>query len=124
MISQAKSLRKTSGGRYKRFRKKRLFESGRIPSLTRVAEKRLKRVRIMGGNQKLILLSTDIANVLDKKTNTYSKAKILSIIDNPASKQFTRRNIITKGAIINTDKGNAKVTSRPGQDGVVNAVLI
>jgi small subunit ribosomal protein S8e len=33
-------------------------------------------------------------------------------------------NVITKGAIIETEKGLAKVVSRPGQDGVVNAVLI
>ncbi|MCE4622698.1 MAG: 30S ribosomal protein S8e, partial [Desulfurococcales archaeon] len=32
--------------------------------------------------------------------------------------------IIVKGAIIETTEGKAIVTSRPGQDGVVNAVLI
>jgi len=124
MISQAKSLRKPTGGRYKAFRKKRLSESGRIPSHTKVAKKKLKSMRVRGGSRKKRLLGIDTANVFDKKAKTYSKAKILNIIDNPANKQFVRRNIITKGAIINTDKGNAKVTSRPGQDGAVNAVLI
>mgnify|MGYP001344227684 FL=1 len=124
MISQAKSLRKSTGGRYKAIRKKRLFEAGRIPSHTKVEEKKLKKIKTRGGNQKLRLLGINTANVLDKKTNKYSKAKILSIIDNSANKQFIRRNIITKGAVINTDKGNARVTSRPGQDGAVNAVLI
>ncbi|MAG08257.1 30S ribosomal protein S8e [Candidatus Woesearchaeota archaeon] len=124
MITQSKSLRKPTGGRYKNFRKKKLFESGRIPSHTKIDEKKLKKLRIRGGSQKQRLLSINTANVLDKKTNKYSKAKIISIIDNPANKQFVRRNIITKGAVINTDKGNAKVTSRPGQDGAVNAVLI
>jgi len=124
MISQAKSLRKATGGRYKSFRKKKLSESGRIPSLTKVAKRKLKKIRVRGGNQKLRLLGVNVANVFDKKSNSYSKAKILSIIDNPANKQFVRRNIVTKGAIINTDKGNAKVTSRPGRDGAVNAVLI
>ncbi|RLF79472.1 30S ribosomal protein S8e, partial [Thermococci archaeon] len=42
----------------------------------------------------------------------------------PANRQYVRRNIITKGAIIQTEIGKAIVTSRPGQDGVVNAVLI
>tara|TARA_Y100000310_G_C20553534_1_gene749355 strand:+ start:805 stop:1179 length:375 start_codon:yes stop_codon:yes gene_type:complete len=124
MISQAKSLRKSTGGRYKNFRKKKLFECGSIPSLTKIEEKKLKNIRIRGSNQKSRLLGINTANILDKKTKKYSKAKIISIIDNPANKQFVRRNIITKGAIINTDKGNARVTSRPGQDGTVNAVLI
>jgi small subunit ribosomal protein S8e len=35
-----------------------------------------------------------------------------------------RRAIITKGAIIETSKGNARVTSRPGQCGIINAVLL
>jgi small subunit ribosomal protein S8e len=33
-------------------------------------------------------------------------------------------NVITKGAIIETEDGLAKVTSKPSKDGVVNAVLI
>ena len=34
------------------------------------------------------------------------------------------RGIITKGALIETELGKAIVTSRPGQDGVVNALLV
>ncbi|MHA1485277.1 MAG: 30S ribosomal protein S8e, partial [Candidatus Thorarchaeota archaeon] len=30
----------------------------------------------------------------------------------------------TRGTIIKTSKGRAKVTSRPGQEGILNAVLI
>jgi small subunit ribosomal protein S8e len=45
-------------------------------------------------------------------------------VENPANPHYVRRNIITKGAVIKTELGNAKVTSRPGQDGVVNAALI
>ena len=33
-------------------------------------------------------------------------------------------NIITKGSVIQTEKGKAQVTSRPGQHGVVSAVLV
>jgi len=35
-----------------------------------------------------------------------------------------RRNIITKGAVIKTEKGPARVTSRPGQHGIINAILL
>jgi len=43
---------------------------------------------------------------------------------NPANINYVRRNLLTKGAIITTDLGRARIVSRPGQDGVVNAVLI
>ncbi|MBP2146305.1 ribosomal protein S8E [Methanofollis sp. W23] len=44
--------------------------------------------------------------------------------ENPADINYVRRNLLTKGAIIKTEIGRARVRSRPGQDGVVNAVLI
>ena len=31
---------------------------------------------------------------------------------------------MTKGTIVQTEAGSARITSRPGQDGVVNAILI
>ena len=124
VLTQYRSKRKPTGGLYKRHRSKRLYEIGRSPSLTKIDEKRLKKVRTLGGNQKSRLLQTNVANLLDQKTKKYTKAKILNVVENAASRHFVRRNIITKGAVIETDKGKAKVTSRPGQDGTVNAVLI
>ncbi|MDD1752395.1 MAG: 30S ribosomal protein S8e, partial [Methanotrichaceae archaeon] len=50
--------------------------------------------------------------------------KIETVIDNKANLHFRRRSIITKGAIIKTDLGEAMVTNRPGQHGVINAVLL
>ena len=37
---------------------------------------------------------------------------------------LVRRNIITKGSIVETKLGKAKVTCRPGQEGSVNGVLL
>ena len=101
-----------------------MHELGRLPSLTKVGSTKLKKIRTRGKNQKTRLLYAGVVNVFDKKTKKYSKAKINSVVDNPASRHFTRRNILTKGAVIETDKGKAKVMSRPGQDGTINAVLI
>jgi len=121
---QGKSRRKVSGGRVVLSRGKRRFELGREPALTHVSEeRRLKKVRARGGNIKLRLLRVNEAVVVDKEGRA-RKVKIEMVVDNPANKHFVRRNIITKGAIIKTELGDAKVTSRPGQDGVVNAVLI
>jgi len=124
VLTQYRSKRKITGGRYKFYRKKRLYEKGNLPSLTKIGKRDLKIIRTRGGSLKQRLFNVDVANLLDKKTNTYSKVKIISVTDNPANRHFIRRNIITKGTIIETEKGKAKVTSRPGQDGTVNAVLI
>jgi len=123
-ISHLKAKTRPSGGKYKQFRKKKQYQLGRLPSLTKIGKTRKKIVRIMGNNQKVRLLGSDIANLYDPKTKKYEKVKIKTTTANPANRHFIRRNIITKGAIVETEKGKAKVTSRPGQDGVVNAVLI
>jgi len=81
-------------------------------------------LRTMGANRKLRMLSADTANLFDPKSKSYRQAKIKTITDNPANRHFIRRNIMTKGSVIDTEMGKAKITSRPGQDGVVNAVLI
>ena len=65
-----------------------------------------------------------MANLYDPKSKTYKKAKIINEIENPANRNFIRRNILTRGAVVETDAGKARITSRPGQDGVVNAVLV
>ena len=114
--------KKITGGFVKKHGKKNRYQRGRDFLPTRVAEPKIKHKRAMGGNKKLIALSTNVANVA--VAGKYQKAKILSVVQNPADSQFVRRNIITKGAIIETDLGKARVTSRPGQEGVVNAVLI
>ena len=69
-------------------------------------------------------LSCDFANLVDPKTGKAEKVKILSVKENKANIHFVRMNVITKGAIIETDLGQARVTSRPGQEGNVNAILI
>lgn len=97
---------------------------GSHPRHTKIGEKRLKKIRVIGGNEKQFLLSSDIINIYDKKNKKYKKTKILGIVSNTANRHFVRRNILTKGAVIKTELGDAKVTSRPGQEGAINGVLI
>ncbi len=123
-IWQGRSLKKPSGGRIRLPRKKRKYELGREPALTHIAPIRKKFIRVRGGNYKIKLLRVDEINVYDPKTGKTQKAKISSVVENPANPHFAQRNIITKGAIVETDLGKVKVTSRPGQHGVLNGVLI
>ena len=121
---QGKSKRSKTGRRIREARGRRKFERGRETLLTTIGPIRTKEIRTRGGHQKTILLSTNISNVLDPKTGKTTKAEIKTVLENKANPHYVRRNIITKGAIIETTAGKAKVTSRPGQEGVVNAVLI
>ena len=124
VISQRRSKRSATSSRYKKNRSKRLSEQGRVPSLTKIDERKLKVIRTVGGNHKQILLNENIVNLLDKKTKKYSKAKIISVLETPANRHFVRRSIMTRGCIIQTEKGKAVITNRPGQEGAINAVLV
>jgi small subunit ribosomal protein S8e len=121
-IWQARSKRKSTGGRITQARKKLKRELGRESTFTVIGEVNKKKVRCFGGTEKMKIMKTEYSNLLTKEG--YKKAKITGVTDNPANRHFVRRSIITKGAIITTELGKAKVTSRPGQDGVINAVLI
>ncbi len=124
VIVQARARRKPTGGRYRSTLSKRTHMLGRTPTRTKVGDKeRRKEIGTKGGNVKQRLFETTTVNLFDTKAKKYVKAKVSSVAENPANRNFARRNIITKGTIIETDKGRARVTSRPGQDGVLNAVL-
>jgi small subunit ribosomal protein S8e len=116
--------RKKTGGKKHMFRGKRAFEMGSDPAQTIVGEKRISRKRGRGGNLKLAALAVNTANVTDPSTGKSQKTEIRSVVKNPANVDYQRRGVITKGAVLDTPLGQAIVTSRPGQHGVVNAVLI
>ncbi|MFH1592837.1 MAG: 30S ribosomal protein S8e [Candidatus Woesearchaeota archaeon] len=122
-ISHLRAKRKPSGGRYKKITKK-LRHKGNLPTLTHIGEPRITKLRTRGNNPKVRLLTTNLANVYDPKSKKYFKSKIESVIESPSNRNFVRRNILTKGTVIKTEKGNAKVTSRPGQEKTVNAILV
>ncbi|MBI2671544.1 30S ribosomal protein S8e [Candidatus Woesearchaeota archaeon] len=122
-ISQFRSKKKITGGKYD-IRSKKLKNRGSIPTLTKLDKKIIKLERTRAGHRKIRLYSDDMANVYNPKTKKYEKLKIITVKENPANRHFIRRNIMTKGAIIKTDKGMARITSRPGQENTINAVLI
>ena len=69
-------------------------------------------------------MRAEIASLTDPKSGKTSSSKIVEVVENQANPNYVRQNIITKGSIVETEKGRARVTSRPGQHGVVSAVLI
>tara|TARA_Y100000310_G_C20623426_1_gene784568 strand:- start:876 stop:1253 length:378 start_codon:yes stop_codon:yes gene_type:complete len=122
-IWKGKSNKKPSGGKYSFFRSKKKYELGPDAKPTVIGKKDTKKViRKRGGETRVKLVKAQFANISDNKKT--KKVKILNVVENAANRHFARRNVLTKGAHIKTDAGEAIVTSRPSQDGVVNAKLI
>ena len=126
LIKPIKNLtkRKATGGKRKAYRGSRAYEKSRYAMESVKGENKIVKKNVRGGGFKKGLKSAEYANVLDPSTKESEKIMILKIIKNPANRDYERRGVITKGCTIETEKGKAKVSSRPGQDGVINAILI
>ena len=122
MQDQGRSTRKRTGGRLRPIRNRKKHQLGRLPTETQVGEPRFRTVDARGNNEKTRALATNVANV--NQGGETVEATIEDVVENDANPNYVRRNIITKGAIVSTSEGRARVTSRPGQDGQINAVLV
>lgn len=122
MITRNRSRRKATGGIYKTKTPKPKSAKGNEPTNTKIGATKRKQVRSRGGNHKQRLLTVTEVNLFDGKK--YVKATLKNVVENTANPNYVRQNILTKGALVETDKGKAKITSRPGQEGTVNAVLV
>ncbi|PSP88220.1 30S ribosomal protein S8e [Halobacteriales archaeon QS_4_69_34] len=121
MKDHGRSTRSRTGGRLRPNSGKRKHQLGREPTETGVGEPTLRTVDARGDREKVRALATDRASVaVDGETRS---TEIEDVVENPANPNYVRRNIVTKGALVETGEGTARVTSRPGQDGQVNAVL-
>ncbi len=119
-----RSRRKLSGGLIRQNSSKKKRDMGRYPAETQIGPRKLKNIRTRGGNVKHRILKAEEAIVLDQSTGVSQKVKILNVLENRANREYARRRIITKGCVVDTDIGKARVTSRPGQHGVINCILI
>ena len=122
--STDRSKRKASGGRYHFTRGKKRQELAGFQANTKLSpERKIKSLRVRGGEVKFSMLAASHVNVCDKKGKA-SKVDILNVVGNPANPHLVRRNIITKGAIVETKMGKVRITSRPGREAALNGVLV
>ncbi len=119
---QGLSKRTKTGARIKKHHEKRKRELGRPEAQTIIGEKRVKKIRTRGDNLKLRAFRLEFCNLTDPNTGKAEKVKILDVEMNSANKEFTRKKVMTKGALIRTEKGYAIITNRPGQEGFISAV--
>ena len=119
------SRRKSSGGRLKHARGKRRTEISSENQFAYLGEEdQRKNYRKTAGSQTVRLLSVHEINVNDPKEGKTVRSTINTVLENDADPNYVRRNIVTKGAIVDTDIGRVRVTSRPGMHGVVSGVLL
>ena len=117
-----KSGRKTSGGRYKKPKKKKLTGRQSQTRIVKIGDTKTKLLAGRGKTKKLVSFSNNIANVTAKGKS--KKSTIKNVIETPSNTFLARQNILVKGAIIETELGKAKITNRPSQEGNVQATLI
>ena len=113
---------KTTGGRRHPLRSRRKYEIDRFPTETLSGEQITVTRKVRGKNLKTGIKATNFVNLtIDSKSK---RVKIVRVLENATNNDYQRRGVISKGAILETAEGKCKVVSRPGQHGVVNAILI
>lgn len=121
---QGNDLKKPTGGVKARHRDKRKYELGSPPTITTLSSSEERKiVRTRGGGVKVKLKSALYINV-SLPDGTTKKVKVIDVTETPENPQNAKFKIISRGSIVKTELGLVKVTSRPGQDGVLNGVLI
>lgn len=118
------SRRKPSGGRKVQARGKRSTEISTEKQMALIGEPKRKIYRRTGGNTLVRVLAANKVSINDPKTGKTTLGTIENVVENESDPNYVRRNVLVKGAIIETDKGRVRITSRPGKDGVINGVLV
>jgi small subunit ribosomal protein S8e len=114
--------RRPTGGRSRPHRGRRAYEKDGYAIEPLVGPASRRPIHRRGGHVTSGVIHADFANVSDASGKA-TKSKIIRVKKSPANRDYERRGVITRGAILETEAGEAIVTSRPTADGVVNAVL-
>lgn len=123
--STSPTLRKIGGGYKGKRRDKRKSEMIATTTPVQIGDKDKRgKVRTLGGNQKTRLLQVNTGNMFDPSSKKSSKVTLVRVLENKSNRSYARRNIITKGCIIETSQGNGRVTNRPGQSGQVSLIKV
>ena len=116
--------RKHTGGLIKHTRSRRSDEKDSFSVDTLLGDHSIRVKNSRGGNVKVSLVSDNSVNVIDKSNNSIKKVAITRVLKNPSNRDYERRGVITRGAILDTELGKVRVLSRPGQSGIIDGILI
>jgi len=117
--------RKISGGKYSsKMRKKKSYERAGQARIIKIGNDKRKKLTGLGKTEKIVLLSGKTINVRDSKSASVKKTIIKNVTETPNNRFLARQNILTKGAIVETELGKVRITNRPTQEGNINGILI
>tara|TARA_B100001167_G_scaffold185611_1_gene145981 strand:- start:824 stop:1201 length:378 start_codon:yes stop_codon:yes gene_type:complete len=113
---------KITGGRRHPLRTRRKYEIDRFPNEPIIGEEVTVTRKVRGKNLKTSVKTIDFVNLAIN--SEVKKVKIVRVLENATNNDYKRRGVISKGAVLETKEGKCRVVSRPGQHGVVNAILV
>ena len=113
---------KITGGRRHPLRTRRKYEIDRFPNEPTIGEEVTVTRKVRGKNLKTSIKTIDFVNLAIN--SEVKKVKIIRVLENATNNDYQRRGVISKGAVLETKEGKCRVISRPGQHGVVNAILV
>ena len=117
-----KKGKKFTGRKYSKERKKKKYEVAGQKRIVKIGEENKRKIRVRGGNKKTYFLNSKFINVKTKQG--IKKTTIRNVLETPSNKFLARQNVLSKGTIIETEIGKARITNRPSQEGVINGVLV
>ena len=114
---------KITGGIRRQLKSRQKFQIDRYPNEALMGDQETTTRKTRGNNRKTGLKTASHVNLVlpDSKIK---RSKIIRVLENQTNNDYQRRGVITKGAIIETEDGKCKVISRPGQCGIINALLL
>ncbi|CAN6487266.1 unnamed protein product [Victoria cruziana] len=96
--------RRATGGKKKAWRKKRKYELGRQPAMTKLSSnKTVRRVRVRGGNVKWRALRLDSGNYSWGSEAISRKTRILEVVYNASNNELVRTQTLVKSAVVQVD---------------------
>ena len=114
---------KITGGIRHPLKTRQKFQMDRYPNEALMGDQETTTRKTRGNNRKTGLKKVSHVNLVlpDAKIK---RSKITKVLENQTNNDYQRRGVITKGAILETEDGKCKVISRPGQCGIINAILV
>jgi small subunit ribosomal protein S8e len=114
---------KITGGIRHPLKTRRKFQMDRYPNEALMGDQETATRKTRGNNRKTGLKTVSHLNLV-MPDSKIKRSKIVKVLENQTNNDYQRRGVITKGAIVETEDGKCKIVSRPGQCGIINAVLV
>ena len=95
--------RRSTGGRKANLKKKRLYESGRPPAMTKLGPSNIHKLRVRGGNTKFRAMRLDHGNFSWGSEVVSKKTRILDVVYNASNNELVRTKTLVKNCIVQID---------------------